>query len=59
MQIRRVTLFPELMVVLRADTTHGFNHLLAELHGRGHGLGVAAQNVAEVNVEQLAVGGQQ
>ncbi len=34
--------------------THGLNHLARELHGRREGLGVTAQDVAEVDVEQLA-----
>jgi len=44
----------ELLIVLRVDAAHGLHHLLAELHGRGERLGIAPQDVAEVDVEQLA-----
>lgn len=59
MQEGRVALLAELLVVLRVDSTHGLHHLLAELHGWGQRLGVTTQDVAEVDVEELAGGGQQ
>ena len=55
----RVALFPEGLVVVRVDAAHGLHHLLAELHRRRQRLGVAAQDVAEVHVEQAAGLGQQ
>ena len=48
-----VTLLPELLVLLALHAPHALHHLLAQLHGRGQGLGVAAQDVAKVNMEQL------
>ena len=52
-----VTLLPELLVLLALHAPHPLHHLLAELHGWRQGLGVAAQDVAEVHVEQLACWG--
>ena len=44
----------ELLELLRVRPPHPLHHLLAQLHGRWHGLGVSPQDVAKVNVEQLA-----
>jgi glycerol dehydrogenase-like iron-containing ADH family enzyme len=35
---------------------HGLNHLPAQLHGWREGLGVVAQDVAKVDVEQTPIG---
>lgn len=50
-------LVAHLLVVVRALAAHGLDHLLAQLHGRREGLGVVAQDVAEVDVEQPPVAG--
>lgn len=49
-----VALLPELLVLLTLHASHPLHHLLAQLHGWRQWLWVAAQDVAEVNVEQLA-----
>lgn len=54
MQESGVTKLPELLVVLRMDSTHRLDHLLAEFHRRRQRLGIAAEDVAEIDVEQLA-----
>jgi len=43
----------ELLVVLRVDPAHGLDHLLAELHGRRQRLGIAAEDVTKVDVEEF------
>ena len=45
--------------MLGVDAAHCFDHLLTKLHRRRQRLGVAAQDVAEVDVEQTAGLGQQ
>jgi hypothetical protein len=54
-----VALLAEFLVVLRVDSTHGFNHFFAQLHWRRQGFGVSPKNVAKINVEQFSRGGQQ
>ena len=44
----------ELLELLGTRPPHPLHHLLAQLHGWWHGLGVSPQDVAKVNVEQLA-----
>lgn len=48
-----VALLPELLVLLTLHAPHPLHHLLAQLHGWRQWLRVAAQDVTEVNVEQL------
>lgn len=52
----RVALLPELLVLLALHAPHPLHHLLAQLHRRRQRLGVAAQDVAEVDVKQLSWG---
>jgi hypothetical protein len=52
MQERCITLLLKLLIMLGVDSSHGLHHFFAELHGWRQGLGVAAQDVAEVDVEQ-------
>lgn len=59
MQEGGVALFAELVVVFGVYAAHGLDHLLAELHRRRQRLGVATQDVAEVDVEQRSGPGQQ
>lgn len=59
MQVRRVAELPECEKRVRRQATHGVDHFLAELHGRRHGLRITAQDIAEVDVEQVARGGQE
>ena len=53
-----IALFPEVLVMLTIHPSHGINHLLGQLHGRRQGLGISAKNVTEVNVNQVAGGGE-
>mmetsp|Transcript_13205 Transcript_13205/g.38402 ORF Transcript_13205/g.38402 Transcript_13205/m.38402 type:complete len:263 (-) Transcript_13205:431-1219(-) len=53
--VRLARVHAELHVVLAALAAHRLDHLPADLHGRRERLGVAAKDVAEVNVEQAAV----
>jgi len=46
----------ELVIVGPARAAHAFDHLLAQLHRRREVLGIAAENEAKVNVEQVARG---
>ena len=48
-----IILEPELMVVIRGHSSEGLDHLFAQLHRRRHRLRVSAENVAEIDVEQL------
>lgn len=48
-----VALLPELLVLLTLHAAHPFHHLLAQLHRRRQRLRVTAQDVAEVDVEEL------
>lgn len=48
-----VALLPELLVLLALHAAHPLHHLFAQLHGRRQRLGVPAQDVAEVDVEEL------
>lgn len=54
MQEGGVAQLAELVVVLGVDAAHGLHHLAAELHGRRQRLGVAAEDVPEVDVEERA-----
>ena len=54
MEKSSVTEFLKLLVVLRVHAAHSFHHLSAQFHGRRERFRVAAQNVAEVDVEQFA-----
>lgn len=58
MQIRCIALLAELMIIFRTIAAHRLDHLLAQLHGWWHGLGIAAEYEAEINVKQFAIGGQ-
>lgn len=53
MQEGGVALLPELLVLLTLHAAHPLHHLLAQLHWRRQRLGVATQDVAEVDVEEL------
>lgn len=53
-----VAKFPELSVVLWMNSAHGFHHLFAELHRGRQRLGIASEDVAEIDVKQLARLGQ-
>lgn len=48
-----VALLPELLVLLALHASHPLHHLFTQLHGWRQRLGVPAQNVAEVDVEEL------
>lgn len=48
----------ELLVVLRVDAAHRLDHFFAEFHRRRQRLGIAAEDVAEINVEQFTRFGQ-
>ena len=43
----------ELLVVLRVDPAHGLDHLFAELHGRRQRLGITAEDVTKVDMEEF------
>ena len=49
-----VAVFLEVVEVLGASSAHCLHHLLTQLHGRGQGLRISTQDVAEVYVEQFA-----
>ena len=44
----------ELLELLRVWSPHPLHHLLAQLHGWWHWLGVSPKDVAKVNVKELA-----
>ena len=46
-------MLPELLVLWAPRATHGLHHLLVELHGRREELGIPAEDVAKVNVNQV------
>jgi len=53
-----VAKFPELSVVLWMNSAHGFDHLFTEFHWRRQRLRIASEDVAEIDVEELARLGQ-
>lgn len=53
MQESRVALLPELLVLLTLHAAHPLHHLFTQLHGWRQRFGVSAQDVAEVDVEEL------
>lgn len=58
MEESSVAELPELLVVLGMYASHSFDHLFAEFHGRRQRLRIAAEDVAEVDVKELARSGQ-
>lgn len=58
MEKSSVAKFPKLLIMLRMYTTHGFDHLLTEFHGRRQWFWVTSENITKVDVEQLARFGQ-
>ena len=45
--------FLEVVEVFTVGTSHCLHHFLAKLHGGWHGLGVATQHVAKINMEEF------
>lgn len=50
----RVTLLAELLVLLTLRATHSFHHLFIQLHGRRKRLGISAQDIPKIYVEEFA-----
>lgn len=53
MQEGSVALLPELLVLLTLHAAHALHHLFTQLHGWRQRFWVSAQDVAEVDVEEL------
>ena len=53
-QVSRVALLAEFLVVFRGGAAESVDHLLGELHRRRHDLGVPAQDIPKIYVEQPA-----
>lgn len=58
MEERCVAEFPKLRVMLGMNTAHGLHHFFAEFHGWRQRLGIASEDVAEIDVEEFARFGQ-
>ena len=58
-QIRRVAVLPELREMHALPSPHGLNHLLGQLHRRRQRLGIMAEHVGKVHVEQPPVRGEE